>query len=397
MKLEAIKYSRFADEPDEWRMEGKPIENEYGQWCTFGDINLMVGKNATGKTKTLEVVRDLADLLAGDDELSEMRYPTGDYQVQFSNSQHSTILYTLQFRETNVFSESLLIDGKVLLKRGENGIGELYHKAMEQEVKFQVPNDQIVAFLRRGDNVQHPFLDDLYQWGKSLNYYQFGGYLGKNQLARIINPKEDFNLKNSSMAIPAFEKGKAEFGERFLDMIKEDMKTIDYEIEEVGTGPLKAMVRRITAFGKEMPMGLSVKEHDLNGRTDQAELSQGMFRALSLIIQLNYSLLAKATSGILIDDIGEGLDYERSKRLIDLLIRKAEESSVQIFMTTKDRFVMNKIPLAYWSVITREKQRSLFYNYRNAKDVFDEFQYTGLNNFDFFASEFYRSGFQTTD
>jgi hypothetical protein len=48
-------------------------------------------------------------------------------------------------------------------------------------------------------------------------------------------------------------------------------------------------------------------------------------------------------------------------------------------------------------VITRENQRSLLYNYRNAKEVFDEFQYTGLNNFDFFASEFYLNGFQTTD
>jgi hypothetical protein len=266
---------------------------------------------------------------------------------------------------------------------------------MGKKVKFQVPNDQIVAFLRRGDNVQHPFLDGLYQWGKSLNHYQFGGSLGKNQLAIIVDPKEDVNLKDSSMAISAFEKGKAEFGEGFLKMIKEDMKTIDYEIEDVGTNPLKAMVRRMTTLGKEMPVGLSVKERDLNGRTDQAELSQGMFRALSLIIQLNYSLLAKTTSGILIDDIGEGLDYERSKRLIDLLIRKAKESSVQIFMTTNDRFVMNKIPLAYWSVITRENQRSLLYNYRNAKAVFDEFQYTGLNNFDFFASEFYLNGFQT--
>jgi hypothetical protein len=45
MKLEAIKYCRFAGDTDEWRMEGKPVNNEYGQWCTFGDINLIEGTN----------------------------------------------------------------------------------------------------------------------------------------------------------------------------------------------------------------------------------------------------------------------------------------------------------------------------------------------------------------
>jgi AAA15 family ATPase/GTPase len=124
------------------------------------------------------------------------------------------------------------------------------------------------------------------------------------------------------------------------------------------------------------------------------EMSQGMFRALSLLIQLNYSLLKKMPSCILIDDIGEGLDYERSKALIDLIIEKVKGSSVQVIMTTNDQFVMDKVPLEYWSVIQRLENKSIFYNDRNAKQTFDDFVFTGLNNFDFYASEFFIHGFE---
>lgn len=205
----------------------------------------------------------------------------------------------------------------------------------------------------------------------------------------------DFNFKDSSKVISIFKKGEtADFRQEFIAAIKKDMECIDYRIEEVGTASLKVMVS-----GKDnqtaLPVGLYVKETDLDDVTDQHEISQDMFRALSLIIQLNYSLLAKIPSCILIDDIGEGLDYDRSKKLIDLIIQKAKKSAVQLIMTTNDRFVMNKTPLEYWSVIKREKNRSIFYNYRNAKERFEEFAYTGLNNFDFFACDFYIHGFET--
>ena len=132
-----------------------------------------------------------------------------------------------------------------------------------------------------------------------------------------------------------------------------------------------------------------VKEADLIHRTPQHEMSEGMFRSLSLIIHLNYALSAKVPSCILIDDIGEGLDYQRSTTLIELLIDKAKDSSVQLILATNNQFVMNKVDLEYWSVIKREMQKTVFYNYRNAKDVFDQFELTGLDNFDFFSSNYF--------
>ncbi len=93
-------------------------------------------------------------------------------------------------------------------------------------------------------------------------------------------------------------------------------------------------------------------------------------------------------SCILIDDIGEGLDYERASALIKLLIDKAKKSRVQLIMSTNDRFVMNNVPLKYWSIMRRFPNESTIYNYKNSSKQFEDFELTGLNNFDFFTSDF---------
>lgn len=162
------------------------------------------------------------------------------------------------------------------------------------------------------------------------------------------------------------------------------MARIAYKIKNITTISIKF----ISVFG------LAVDESDLSDVTDQTEMSQGMFRALSLLIQLNYSILSKSPSCILIDDIGEGLDYERAKNLIDLIIEKVKDTNIQVIMTTNDRFIMNKIPLEFWSVIQRLPGKALFYNYQNSKETFDEFKYSGLSNFDFFETQFFITGFE---
>jgi hypothetical protein len=135
-------------------------------------------------------------------------------------------------------------------------------------------------------------------------------------------------------------------------------------------------------------VGISAKESDLPCTTDQHCMSQGMFRTLSLLIQLNYALLRQKPGCVMVDDIGEGLDFERSCLLIDLLRSKARESEVQLILSTNDRFVMNQVPLEEWSVLQRAGNRVRVRNYENSKEIFDEFKFTGLNNFDFFATDF---------
>src|SRR5262249_44511398 len=135
-------------------------------------------------------------------------------------------------------------------------------------------------------------------------------------------------------------------------------------------------------------MCLSVKEKSLKAKTDQNVMSQGMFRVLALLIFTNYLTMAKKAGCIIIDDIGEGLDFERSCQLIDVLREKAKASGVQFIAATNDRFVMNKVPLEEWSVLQRKGSHLSAKNYQNSRKLFDTFKMMGLNNFDFLQYDF---------
>ena len=161
------------------------------------------------------------------------------------------------------------------------------------------------------------------------------------------------------------------------------MAEIGYPIENLGTD----VPTSIRVQGPQ-PRVLYVKEPGLGDHTDQVDMSQGMFRAFSIIIQLNYSAMTRKPGCILIDDIGEGLDFERSCSLIKLLMSKAQRAQVQLIMSTNDRFVMNTVPLEAWTVLRRTGPKIKIYNYTNSKERFDQFKFTGMNNFDFFASNF---------
>jgi len=383
MNLKALKFCRFKGLPNEWSIEGKPENGQFGQWLTLDNVNLIVGKNASGKSKTIDAIRHVADLLSNDVKLSDLNkfgYGSAEYTMSFVDGE-DIIEYYINFLDGKITDEKLTVNGSEKLNRLA---GKLWYEEVNKSLDFQT-DDDVLAVSKR-DKKQHSFFEKLHLWGKNLNHYRFGSQLGKNAYLRDLNAIKDddeIDMKGGDEAIGALIQGKRSFPDIFIDAVISDMKSISYELDNLDAQPLKNISIPVTGYG------LTVKEHELYDITDQREMSQGMFRALSLLIQLNYSLLSKTPSCILIDDIGEGLDYDRSRSLIDLIIKKVSGSSVQVIMTTNDRFVMNEVPLEYWSVIQRVPKKSLFYNYRNSKDTFDEFEYTGLSNFDFLSSEFY--------
>ena len=80
--------------------------------------------------------------------------------------------------------------------------------------------------------------------------------------------------------------------------------------------------------------------------------------------------------------------YPKDHPRIDLLRGKAREFGFQLIMSSNDRFVMNKAPLEEWCVLQRRGNRVRVRNYENSREAFEEFKFTGLGNFDFFATDF---------
>ena len=367
MKLKSKQYKEFNGQENEWQLD-----------CIFNNVNLMVGKNTAGKTRLLNIILDLANLLSGE---KKPEIDSGKLEVAFEDN-GDEINYLLSYDTQKVTQEQLIVKGKTLLQRGIDSKGKIFASELNTEINFQPPSNELAVVTRR-DAIQHPFLEKLYNWGKSARYFRFGTPMGQDNLA--VYGKNN-KIKDFNQAVAIFKQGKTEYGTKYVQLIIEDMKTIGYELEELS---IQAIGSIVDFDIPKMTYGIQIKEKSLDSITYHHQISTGMFRALSLFIQLNYSLLASLPSCIIIDDIGEGLDYSRSTTLMNWLINKVKNTKIQLIMSTNDRFMMNAVPLEYWSIIQRFPHNTIIYNYFNSKKIFDQFEFTGLSNFDFFSSNYF--------
>lgn len=378
MLLKSFSYTRNGGSSSEWKVQGSPAGDDS---LVFGNLNLIIGQNATGKSNTMNAIRDLADLVSGVSKIENLIYKTFSYDVMFEND-NTTLRYRLDVKGGFVEDEYLEVGGFMRFDRKGK---KLFYELQKDYLDFEMSPEELG--VTRIDSKQQSYMEPLFMWGRNLSHYEFSGNLGKNILVRDLSVAIDEAVKprETEKVSAFFAKGVQQFGNIKTTVI-DDMKKVGYQLTDIKPSPLKNI--HVNGYG------LAVKEDGLKDYTDQQEMSQGMFRALSIIIQIEYSLVANLPSCILIDDIGEGLDYERSQSLINLIMEKAETKGLQVIMTTNDRFVMNNIPLQYWHVINRLGHRSIFYNMNNSKQVFEDFSYTGLNNFDFFANKFYLKGME---
>lgn len=387
MKLDQFEYISNRGEPNEWRIDG----------CQLGNINLIVGKNASGKSKIVRVIYLLSELLCDGGKLGNR--PTRKYEWHLlfdKDSEHQTE-YFITIENGYITQEKLKIGEKIFLQRDKTGEGRIYAKELDKDIRFQTPKTEL-AVVKRRDTIQHPFLEDIYKWSSSLRFYEFGTQLGKNTIAtlppttELLKAKTD--AKDCDHVVGIFVLGKREHSE-FTQRIIDDMNRIGYQIAKIETKVPSFFKSNISPpenldeDSDNLPKFLYVQEDGLKSVTEQSEISQVMFRALSLFIQINYAILSDQPSCIIIDDIGEGLDFQRSSAIIKLLIEKAKTGLVQLIMTTNDENIMNGVPLEYWSVIERQPGVAKLHNYSNSPEQFEQFKHIGLNNFDFFASEYY--------
>src|SRR4051794_28733991 len=116
MRLTALEYVENRDTPREWRLTGLTLES----------INLLVGKNASGKTRTLNVLNGLALLLSGSGAgAPPLSFASGDYDALFSQGS-SKLRYKLRYEDAKVIAEQLVVDDKMLIERGVGGVGKIF-------------------------------------------------------------------------------------------------------------------------------------------------------------------------------------------------------------------------------------------------------------------------------
>jgi len=368
MHLKTIKYGQYIGEMKEWTLSSS----------AFQKIALIVGKNASGKTRTLNVLAGLSKLING-----EKPYSNGIYEVDFTNGDNN-YNYCLNMENGIITHELLKLNNAMMLTRDDSGKGEIYTNQTRGNLNFSIPKNMLATVVKR-DPEQHDFLEPLHEWANSVLHYRFADDLEKRTF--IAFQKNQKSQEHKFNSIVLLKKGIDKFGDKFKSSIILDLKLIGYKVTDIG---LK-FPDNVESYEGPPINCLYLQEEDLPCLTEQTDMSDGMFRALSLLIKLNYMILGKSNPHLYIDDIGEGLDFNRCKSLIETVINKAINEDIGLTMSTNDQFVMNGVDLDYWGIADRNGNNVSIINKENSPEVFEKFKFIGLSNFEFIASDFFKS------
>jgi ABC-type Na+ transport system ATPase subunit NatA len=383
LTLTSLSYRQDDGSGEEWSFDALRLD----------ELNLIVGKNATGKSRVLRVISGIAQCIAG----RTGRFSMGEWSMEFTDSAGQRWRYEVSMAPKGVSHEALWCDGDPLLTVGADGTGTIFNAEAHKHLKTQAPTDRLLVNAKQ-DALQHPFIEPLIGWAVGVHLILFGSSMAKDNAFLMLDSVAQNDLRPSSQnpheVVALVRDGQARFGGDFASEIVADMVDVGFPLVEVDVLPTKQAVVSSPLDAKldAKLLQVHVIEEGVSSPLNQTELSQGMWRSLCTIILLHYALRAERPSILLIDDIGEGLDYERANGLIQTIMRRVKDSQTQVVFTSNDRQVMNAVPLEAWHVLMRKGGKVTIYDQHNAADRFAEFKYTGLNNFDLLSSGFLEEG-----
>src|SRR6266404_607030 len=132
MRLKKLNYKEFS----------KDGENNYWEIkdLILGKLNLLVGKNATGKTRTVNVISGLAEMITAQAPLTN-----GEFNIEFITEADKTLIYELKQVNGKVVYEKILLDGKEMLDRNEAKTKIV--STINGESEIEPPADKLVLHV----------------------------------------------------------------------------------------------------------------------------------------------------------------------------------------------------------------------------------------------------------
>jgi AAA15 family ATPase/GTPase len=337
----------------------------------LGQVNLIVGKNSTGKTRSLQTIDLLVKMLTQKRDLNW----GGQWDITFENFKGEEIQYqfSTSFLKHGVTFEKIFIDKNLVLSRDtkHNDFAKIRNYLDNKNFEDVYPPSNKLAVHTNRDLKKYPFLEDIANWAEQSYGFKFGNISPYSRLNQ-----QEYDLLTAVEDIPTL----------FKSLKKEDKEKIISEFNTLGY-----FISDITAQDKAESVVIFVKEAGIDKVIPHFKLSQGMFRALAIIVYLQYLVSRKKPVTVIIDDLCEGLDYERAVKLGELVFDKCKNNDIQLIATSNDSFLMDVVDLKNWNLLVREGKQVSGINYKTNPEIIENFKFTGLSNFDFFSSSFIQS------
>lgn len=320
---------------------------------------LIVGRNSTGKTRTIHALQNVVSfmqmkqiLLGGSSSFSA--------EMVFSDvvDYHFKMVYAFVVKDGMIEKESLLVNDVVLIKR----------TAKTAKYKLDIinpPADKLIVQVRRDRNM-YPEIEQLMTWAESVNCVSCSDINPYTILgpSRYINP---FSFSELVDSLDSEEKNR----------VLKNANKLDYNITSISTIKASESVKLV-----------NVREKLVSENIFDMQLSSGMLRTLYLLCYMEYIKKNSKVSLLLVDDMSEGLDYSRSTRLGQMIFDDCRQNGLQVIASSNDAFLMDVVDISNWQILRRVGSKVTSINQYTNPDLFRKFKMTGLSNFDFFSSDF---------
>jgi AAA15 family ATPase/GTPase len=351
-----MRIKSFSYKEDSWEIND----------LNLGAINLLVGQNGTGKSRTLAKIDRFVKILTQ----QEKNFETEEWIVEFTTTDNHILKYELKTLKSKneVVKEILFYDEETILERKKGDSTFKIRKDAKSDWETYSPPARKLAIYSINDVVKFPQTAKILNWAENSYGFEFSFAI------KYVSLREE--LLNEI----------GEIAELFDQLNKKQQGTVIENLNELGFKINNIEIKRISP--SDTTYFLLIDERQLKYSLFLDDLSQGMSRTLSLIIYIEFLISRKTPATIVIDDFGEGLDYIRAKELGKLVLQKCSKKNIQLIATSNDSFLMDTIDIDYWNVLIRKGKSVNALNYQNNKTLFDEFRFTGLSNFDFFSSDY---------
>ena len=343
MKITSFEYSDYS-----WALDK----------VSFGNLNLIVGRNAVGKSKTLNAIVLFVKFLNGEVNAAT---PFHWCKVEFVTDDNTILTYGYDYNKNVITDETLYRGGDKIISRNKE-------HAFIGNTEVNPPANKLCVQSQR-DTKNYPEFESIMQWAEKLKGYSFSELSSTKSylIPSMFNEKIDFSDIFETLNKKAEKKG----------FVIEKMKELDYEIEKIDQ--LKVSDKYSIVL---------IKEHGVKTPLFSALLSNGMLRVLYIFAYMAYLSTEQGARTLLVDDLGEGLDFSRSSKLSKIIFDYCEAHDIQLIVTSNDNFLMNAVNLDYWVILQRDGEHTTGISKNTHPDMFQKFKKMGLNNFDMFSTDF---------
>jgi len=321
----------------------------------FNQLNLIVGKNAVGKSKTLNALVEVAKFIKGEGGIDIASHRC---RVVFADANDKEIEYSYDWFKGEIAVETMIVGNEIIISRGKE-------QALLNGEPINPPTNKLIIQTQRDTN-RFPEFEAVISWAEHTRGFSFSDLTSYH-----------------SYSIPSMFSDKMKFEELYekIDQAKEDfivqtMRSLGYRIKEVAK--LDLTQYKI----------IYLNEEDVETPLLPHALSNGMVRVFYMLTYLAYIATVEGAKTFLVDDLGEGLDFSRSSKLSKVIFEYCQSNDIQLIVTSNDNFMMNAVDLNNWIVLQRMGNKVKSFSQTTHPEMFIKFRKMGLSNFDMLSTDY---------